>query len=320
MSRKLMVEVRPSESFTSIRKRCSPDGTSASGMSIPVCCMKGLTRGVKRRSCRASHGSDPTAVTTALLGDLAPALAARSPGARATRAAAATTTTSEAAATSAAAATTAAAATSEPAATSAAAATTAAAPRDLQGAAKAFPIEKMERGETDVGHFFFAKNEALIGRGIVRLRDISSGHHGCGCATHQRKPQSGGTQRHQDGGFGCALLLRSLLHSWHGRILRKSRCETSRCVISARVRGHCHQRLAARGGGGMPPPSPYLSQCAYIPTVPCVRCCAKPERPSGPAATPRWAERSPACGSPQCSPISGITLSLLGIWIHAGKG
>jgi hypothetical protein len=33
----------------------------------------------------------------------------------------------------------------------------------------------MERGETDVGHFLFAKNEALIGRGIVRLRDLTRG-------------------------------------------------------------------------------------------------------------------------------------------------
>jgi len=38
-------------------------------------------------------------------------------------------------------------------------------------------------------------------------------------------PQSGGTQHLHGGGFGCALLLRSLLHSWHGRILRKFRCE-----------------------------------------------------------------------------------------------
>jgi len=56
-------------------------------------------------------------------------------------------------------------------------------------------VEQMERGETDVRHFLFAKNEALIGRGIVGLRDISGGHRGCGCATHQRKTQSGGTQR-----------------------------------------------------------------------------------------------------------------------------
>src|SRR4029077_8610929 len=83
----------------------------------------------------------------------------------------------------------------------------------------------MERGETDVGHFLFAKNEALIGRGIVRLRNSGSGHRGCGCATHQRKTQSGGPQHLHGGGFGCALLLRSLLHSWHGRILRKFCCE-----------------------------------------------------------------------------------------------
>jgi hypothetical protein len=46
-------------------------------------------------------------------------------------------------------------------------------------ATNVFPIEEMEGGETDVGHFLFAKNEALlIGRGIVGLRDISSGE--CG--------------------------------------------------------------------------------------------------------------------------------------------
>jgi hypothetical protein len=109
-------------------------------------------------------------------------------------------------------------ATSTATATMAAAATTATAGY-LHAATKVFPIEEMERGEADVGHFLFAKNEALIGRGVVRLRDISSGHRGCGCATHQT--QSGGTQCHHGGGFGCALLLRSLLHSWHGRILRK---------------------------------------------------------------------------------------------------
>jgi hypothetical protein len=79
----------------------------------------------------------------------------------------------------------------------------------------------MERGETDVGHFLFAKNEAMIGRGIVRLWDISSGHRGCRCATHQRKTQSGGAQHRHGGGFGCAFLLRSLVDPWHGRILPK---------------------------------------------------------------------------------------------------
>jgi hypothetical protein len=128
--------------------------------------------------------------------DLAPALAARSPGLDATRA------TRAAAATSAAAA---------PAAATLAAATTAAAPRDLYAAANVFPIEEMERGETDVGHFLFVKNEALIGRGIVRLRDTGSGHCGCGCTTHQRKTQSGDTEHFHSGGSGRAFLLRSLL-------------------------------------------------------------------------------------------------------------
>ena len=83
-------------------------------------------------------------------------------------------------------------------------------------------IEQMESGETDVGHFLFAEDEALIGRGIVGLRDISSGHRRSGCATHQRKTQSGGSQRCQKGRFGRAFLLRSLLDPWHGHILQKS--------------------------------------------------------------------------------------------------
>jgi hypothetical protein len=99
----------------------------------------------------------------------------------------------------------------------AAAATTASAGY-LHAAANVFPIEEMERRETDVGHFLFAKNEALIGRGLVRLRDISSRHRGCGCAAHQRKTQSGGTQHRQGGRFGCAFLLRTSLDPWHGRI------------------------------------------------------------------------------------------------------
>jgi hypothetical protein len=139
--------------------------------------------------------------------DLA-AVAARSPRTRATRATLATRATTP---TSAAAAT---------APTSAAAAATPT-PGQLHAAAKVFPIEQMERGETDVGHFLFAKNEAVIGRGIVRLRDTGSGRRGCGCTTHQRKTESGGTEHFHGGGFGCALPLRSLLDPWHGRILRK---------------------------------------------------------------------------------------------------
>jgi hypothetical protein len=85
------------------------------------------------------------------------------------------------------------------AATAAAAATN---PGQLHVAASVFPIEEMERGETDVGHFLVAKNEALIGRGVVRLRDTGSGHRGCGCTTHQRKTQPGGTEHLHGGGFG----------------------------------------------------------------------------------------------------------------------
>jgi hypothetical protein len=92
-------------------------------------------------------------------------------------------------------------------------------PGQLHVAASVFPIEEMERGETDVGHFLIAKNEALIGRDVVRFRDISSGYRGCGCAPRQRKTQSGRTECRYGGGFGCARVLRSLLHPWHGRIL-----------------------------------------------------------------------------------------------------
>jgi hypothetical protein len=79
----------------------------------------------------------------------------------------------------------------------------------------------MEGGEGDVGHFLFAKNEAAIGRGIVKLRDTGSGRRGCRCTTYQRKTQSGGTEHFHGGGLVCALLLRSLLDPWHGRILRE---------------------------------------------------------------------------------------------------
>ncbi len=52
----------------------------------------------------------------------------------------------------------------------------------LHAAANVFLIEDVERGETDVGHFL-AKNEALIARGNVRLRDIGGGHRGCRVAS-----------------------------------------------------------------------------------------------------------------------------------------
>ena len=127
--------------------------------------------------------NDPPTVITALFVDLAQA--ARSPGAAATpanRAAhanrAATDPDATKPATAAAAASAATepetAATTEPAATSATAtaatSATTASSGFLHAFANVFLIEDVERSETDVGHFLVAENEALIGRGIVRLR------------------------------------------------------------------------------------------------------------------------------------------------------
>ena len=114
-----------------------------------------------------------------------------------------------------------AAATMAATATMATAAATASAGELDAAAANVFPIEEIERGEADVGHFLFAKNEAMIGQVIVRLRDISGRHRGCGCVTDQRKTQSGGTQHTDGGGFACAFWRRSLLDPWHGRILHR---------------------------------------------------------------------------------------------------
>jgi hypothetical protein len=83
-----------------------------------------------------------------------------------------------------------------------------------------FLVEEMERGKTDVGHFLFAKNEALIGQDVLRLQEISSGYRVRGCAPPQRKSQSGCTECRCGDDFGCARVLRSLLHPGHGRILR----------------------------------------------------------------------------------------------------
>jgi hypothetical protein len=45
-------------------------------------------------------------------------------------------------------------------------------------------VEEMESGEADIGHFLIAKDEALIGRCVPGLRDISRGR--CRCsAAHQ---------------------------------------------------------------------------------------------------------------------------------------
>jgi hypothetical protein len=115
-----------------------------------------------------------------------------------------------------------AAATPVASATAMASAATAAA-RKLHHASRAvFPVEEVECRKTDVGHFFFAENEALVGRGIESQRIVSGRKSGCGCASHQRKAQPSGTQCGHGDDFGPTFPLRSLLHPGHIAILRAS--------------------------------------------------------------------------------------------------
>jgi hypothetical protein len=99
----------------------------------------------------------------------------------------------------------------------------AAAARFVREAADAvFPVEDVERGKTHVGHFLFVKNEALIGCGVQRLWKVRSRKGGCGCASHQRKTQSGGAQSRHTSAFGQTPPLRNLLHPGHVVILHVS--------------------------------------------------------------------------------------------------
>ncbi len=74
-----------------------------------------------------------------------------------------------------------------PATTSAATTSTATPPGDLLQiaflqVAYILPVEEMEGREADIGHFFVAKNEALIRRGVLGLRYISSRRGRCGAS------------------------------------------------------------------------------------------------------------------------------------------
>jgi hypothetical protein len=96
------------------------------------------------------------------------------------------------------------------------ASTAAAAARHLREAAGAvFLVEDVECRKTNVGHFLFAKNEALIGCGVQRLRNVGGWKSGCGCASRQRKTQSSGAQCRHTSSFGQTLPLRNLLHPGH---------------------------------------------------------------------------------------------------------
>lgn len=121
-------------------------------------------------------------------------------------------------------------------AATAAMATAAASAGHLHAAtANVFPVEEIERSKADVGHFLLAENEAMVGEAIVGLRDIGTRHRRCGCAAHQRKTQSGGTQCADGSGFARAFCCRSLLDPWHDRVLQNERGSTCRaCARRAR--------------------------------------------------------------------------------------
>jgi hypothetical protein len=147
----------------------------------------------------------------------AASVTAAAPNAPADAAAAATAASAATAATSAAA-----------TATSTATTAAAAAARDLgQAAGAVFLVEDVECSKTDVGYFLFAKNEALIGCGVQRLRNVRSRKSGRGCASRQRKTQSGGAQSRHSSGFGQTLPPRSLLHPGH--VLPP--CQCSGCSV-----------------------------------------------------------------------------------------
>jgi hypothetical protein len=157
----------------------------------------------------------------------------------------------------AAAAATSAAATSTPTspAAAASAATTAAASAaanddggQLYAAASIFLVEEIERGETDVGHFLVTEDQALIGRAVVRLRDVGGGYCGRGRAPRQRKTQSRRAECRYGGGFGCARLLRSLLHPWHvtpSSVVIKRAHRRCKCALPLEMRADASRSLCA---------------------------------------------------------------------------
>ncbi len=113
----------------------------------------------------------------------------------------------------------AASATSAAAAAPATSAATATAPGYLHAAANVFLVEEMERRQADVGDFLVAERDCLSRHVVRRLLHIRRRHGRCRCASHQRQSQSRGPQG-RCSGFRHTLRPRSLLHSWHSRILQ----------------------------------------------------------------------------------------------------
>ena len=125
----------------------------------------------------------------------------------------ATSTASTASATSAAPATPAAAA---PAA-AASAATAACQLYAALGRCLVLLVEDVKRRQTDVGDFLVTQSDLMARRITRRLRLIAYWCNGCRRASHQRKGQTGRAKCWQ--GVCHSLLLRSMFHSWHIRIL-----------------------------------------------------------------------------------------------------
>jgi hypothetical protein len=107
------------------------------------------------------------------------------PAAAATDAAATSATAASAANTAATSAATAATTASTAAATTTASAAAAAARYLREAAGAVFLVKEVERRKTYVHHFLFAENEALIGLGVRRLRNVRSRKRGCRCASNQ---------------------------------------------------------------------------------------------------------------------------------------
>jgi hypothetical protein len=131
----------------------------------------------------------------------------------ATTASAATAATSNATATTA---TTESATAAAMAAATTMASAAAAAARQLHEAGRAvLPVEEVECRQTDVGHFLFAQDDAMIGRGVQSLRNVGGRKSGRRRAPHQRKTEPSGAECGQGSDLGPTLPLRSLLHPGH---------------------------------------------------------------------------------------------------------
>ena len=79
-------------------------------------------------------------------------------------------------------------------------------------------VEQIERCQAHVGDFFLTKRDSCPVQVVLCRRYVGRRHGRCGCAAHHRERQSGGSQC-RCGGFGHPLLLRSLFHPRHSRIL-----------------------------------------------------------------------------------------------------